>query len=126
LHNAAGSGGQIWRKGKSQSTHGRLVMHKVEIQGDGTIQIDARIIGRDLGLEPFEVQRLMREGKLTSRCERGVDEDAGRFRLTFFHENRRLRLITDNTGRIIRRSLIDFRDRPPAAGLHSRGGQRRR
>jgi hypothetical protein len=50
----------------------------------------------------------MHEGKLTSRCEHGVDEDAGRYRLTFFHENRRLRLITDSTGQIIRRSLIDF------------------
>jgi Family of unknown function (DUF6522) len=101
-------------------------MHKVEIQGDGAIQIDASIIGQHLGLEPVEVRRLMHEGKLTSRCERGVDEDAGRFRLTFFHENRRLRLITDNTGRIIRRSLTDFGDYPPAARLHSWGGQRRR
>jgi hypothetical protein len=99
-----------------------FVMHKVEIQGDGTIQIDASLIGRDLGLEPFEVQSLMREGKLTSSCERGVDEDAGRYRLTFFHEIRRLWLIIDSTGRIIRRSLIDFGDHPPAARLHSRGG----
>ena len=83
-------------------------MHEVEIQ-DGVIQVDASIIGRDLGLEPFEVQSLMREGKLTSRCERGVEEDAGRFRLTFFHESRRLRLIIDNTGQIIRRSVIDYR-----------------
>jgi len=30
-------------------------MHKVEIQ-DGVIQVDASIIGRDLGLEPLEVQ----------------------------------------------------------------------
>ncbi len=90
-------------------------MHKVEIQGDGTIQVDASIIGESLGLEPFEVQSLMREGKLTSSCERGVDRDAGRYRLTFFHGSRRLRLITDNAGQIIRRSLIDFGGRPPAA-----------
>ena len=83
-------------------------MLKVEIQGDDTFQIDASILVRDLGLEPFEVQRLMHEGELTSRCERGVDEDAGRYRLTFFHGNRRLRLITDSTGQIIRRSLVDF------------------
>ena len=83
-------------------------MLKVEIQGDDTFQIDVSIVVRDLGLEPFEVQRLMHEGKLTSRCERGVDEDAGRYRLTFFHGNRRLRLITDSTGQIIRRSLVDF------------------
>ena len=83
-------------------------MLKVEIQGDDTFQIDASIVVRDLGLEPFEVRRLMHEGKLTSRCERVVDENAGRYRLTFFHGNRRLRLITDSTGQIIRRSLIDF------------------
>ena len=83
-------------------------MYKVEIQGDDTIQVDATIVGQSLGLEPLEVQRLMREGKLTSTCERGIDEDEGRYRLTFFHEGRRLRLIIDNAGRIIRRSLVDF------------------
>jgi len=97
-------------------------MHKVEIQGDDTFQIDASIIGRDLGLQPSEVQKLMHEGKLTSSCKRGVDQDAGRYRLTFFHGNRRLRLITDNTGQIIRRSLIDFGDHLLAARLHSRSG----
>jgi hypothetical protein len=86
-------------------------MYEVEIR-DGVIQVDASIVGQSLGLEPLQVQRLMREGKLTSSCERGVDVDAGRYRLTFFHEGRRLRLITDNTGRIIRRSLIDFGNRP--------------
>jgi hypothetical protein len=82
-------------------------MHEVEIQ-DGVIRVDASIVGKHLGLEPFEVQELMREGKLTSSCERGVDEDEGHYRLTFFHGRRRLRLIIDNAGRIIRRSLIDF------------------
>jgi Family of unknown function (DUF6522) len=96
-------------------------MHKIDIQDDGTIQIDASIIGWQLGLEPFEVRRLMHEERLTSRCERGVDEDEGRYRLTFFHENRRLRLITNSSGRIIRRSLVDFGDRPQAARLHGRG-----
>jgi Family of unknown function (DUF6522) len=105
--------------------HRRLVMHKVEnveIQGEDTIQLDASLIGECLGLEPFEVKRLMREGKLTSSCERGVDEDAERYRLTFFYEKRRMRLITDSTGRIIRRSVVDFGDHPSAARLHSRGG----
>ena len=36
-------------------------MLKVEIQGDDTFQIDASIVGESLGLEPFEVQSLMRE-----------------------------------------------------------------
>src|ERR1700730_2177532 len=84
-----------------------FVMHEVEIQ-DGVIQVDASIIGKDLGLEPCEVQRLMREGKLTSYCERGIDEDDGHYRLAFFHGGRRLRLIIDGAGRIIRRSLVYF------------------
>jgi Family of unknown function (DUF6522) len=82
-------------------------MRKLEIQ-DGVIQIDANIIGQSLGLEPLEIQRLMREGKLTSSCERGVNDDAGRYRLTFFLGSRRLRLIIDESGRIIQRSLVDF------------------
>jgi Family of unknown function (DUF6522) len=81
-------------------------MHEVEIQ-DGVIQVDASIIGQSLGLEPFEVQRLMREGKLTSSCERGVDQDHGRYRLTFFLGSRRLRLIVDEAGHIIQQSVID-------------------
>ena len=36
-------------------------MPEVEIN-DGVIQVDASIVGEHLGLEPYEVQRLMREG----------------------------------------------------------------
>ena len=54
----------------------------------------------------------MRSGQITSSCERGVDEDAGEFRLNFFHGNRRARLSTDLEGRILRKSAIDFGDRP--------------
>jgi len=81
-------------------------MHEVEIQ-EGVIQVDANIIGQNLGLEPAEVQRLMGEGKLTSSCERGVNEDDGHYRLTFFLGRRRLRLIVDEAGRIIQQSVID-------------------
>ncbi len=52
------------------------------------VPVSLRLKWQDLGLEPFQVQRLMREGKLTSRFERGVDEDDGRYRLTFFHGGR--------------------------------------
>ena len=51
-------------------------MHKVEIQ-DGVIQVDASIIGRDLGLEPFEVQSLRRERKLALMKRRGDTRAAG-------------------------------------------------
>jgi hypothetical protein len=41
-------------KGERSLSQLVYVMHEVEIQ-DGVIQVDASIIGPDLGLEPFEV-----------------------------------------------------------------------
>ena len=86
-------------------------MSKIEFK-DGVPHIDASIIGEAFGLAPSIVQSLMREGKITSVCERGVDDDAGRFRLTFFYKNQRLRLIVDEAGSIIRSSTVNFGDRP--------------
>ena len=57
----------------------------------GTLSIDATVIGRGLNVEPSLVPGRMREGKITVLCERGVNEDAGRHRLTFFYKNRRQR-----------------------------------
>ena len=48
--------------------------------------------------------------KITVLCERGVDEDAGRYRMTFFHENQRFRLVVDEEGNAIQRSTVDFGD----------------
>ena len=92
----------------------------VEIE-DGAIEVDASVVGQGLGLEPPDVRRLMRDGAITSFCERGIDDDAGRYRLTFFYKSQRLRLIVDEAGRIIRRSTIDFGDRPLPARLRRRG-----
>ncbi|WP_234685873.1 DUF6522 family protein [Bradyrhizobium monzae] len=79
---------------------------------DDTFVVDAAIIGELLHLPASRVQILMRSGKITSVCERGVDEHAGEFRLSFFYRNRRARLSTDRKGRILRRSAIDFGDHP--------------
>lgn len=71
---------------------------------DGTVNVEASLIAADLGLDPDNVLESLRSGRLTASCERGVDADAGRFRLTFFHGNRRLRLIVDEEGRVLERS----------------------
>ena len=83
----------------------------------GTLSIDAAVIGRGLNVEPSLVQILMREGKITALCERGVDEDAGRYRMTFFHENRRFRLVVDEEGNAIQRTTVDFGDRQLPASM---------
>ncbi len=88
---------------------------------EGALLIDAAVIGRGLNVEPSLVQVRMREGKITVFCEHGVDEDAGRYRLTFFHENRRFRLVIDEEGNAIQRSTVDFGDRPLPTSMRKPG-----
>ncbi len=88
---------------------------------DGAVEIDASIVGAGLGLEAQEVLGLIRSNAITSVCEHGIGEDAGRYRLTFFHKGRRLRLIVDDCGRVVRHSTIDFGDRPMPPRMHRIG-----
>jgi hypothetical protein len=83
----------------------------------GTLSIDATVIGRGLNVEPSLVQGQMREGKITVLCERGVNDDAGRHRLTFFYKNRRFRLIVDEEGNAVQRSTVDFGNQPLPASM---------
>ena len=68
--------------------------------------IDAADLGRLLERPPSEVRRLMREGAITSRFERGEGEDEGRCRLTFFDGARRVRLIVDESGVVLKRNRV--------------------
>lgn len=78
---------------------------------EGAVSIDAAIVAEGFAIDPALVQRLMHEGKITSLCERGANEDTGRYRLTFFHDKRCLRLIIDATGNIIDQSTFDLGER---------------
>lgn len=71
---------------------------------DGQPVIDAGDLGLLLGLEPAAVQDGMRRKEITSRYEIRQGEDAGRFRLTFFHARTRLRLSCAEDGTVISRS----------------------
>ncbi|MGI8549753.1 MAG: DUF6522 family protein [Dehalococcoidia bacterium] len=88
---------------------------------DGAIQVDAAVVAKGLGVEPPLVQEGMREGRITSLCERGVDDDEGLYRLTFFSENRRFRLTVDNEGNVVQRSAINFGDRGLPASARKPG-----
>ncbi|HEY7297946.1 MAG TPA: DUF6522 family protein [Xanthobacteraceae bacterium] len=78
---------------------------------DNEFSVDAALIGQGFGMPPSAVQAHMREGKLTAVCERGIGEDEGRYRLTFFFGNRRFRLVVDENGNAIQRSTVDFGSR---------------
>ena len=88
---------------------------------DDAFLVDAALVGELLHIPATRVRALMREGHITGACERGMDEHAGQFRLTFFYRNRRARVSTDLAGRILRRSAIDFGDRPIPDGMRRTG-----
>jgi len=89
---------------------------------DGTFEVDAAVLGHGLGVDASLVPGLLRAGQITSFCERGLDNDRGRFRLTFFHKGKRLRLVLDELGRVVRQSTMDFGNRPLPSGLRTPGG----
>lgn len=78
--------------------------------------IEAPDLAALLDLPAEEVQALMRAGRITSRVERGEDMDAGRFRVTFFHGPRRVRLTVDRDGRLLQRTRITA-SAPPARSM---------
>lgn len=93
---------------------------EIEIQS-GAVQVEASLLGKGLSLEPSLVPELLRKGAITCRFERGIDEDEGSYRLSFFHDGRRLRIVFDLSGHVLQWSAIDFGDRPLPASLHRPG-----
>ncbi|MGD9846221.1 MAG: DUF6522 family protein [Variibacter sp.] len=79
---------------------------------EGEFLVDAALVGELLDVSPQDVPALMREHRITSLCERGVDTDEGTFRLNFFYGKRRARLSIDGSGRVIRRSVVNVPDAP--------------
>lgn len=70
----------------------------------GDVLVDAATVAAGLGLETSRFRELMGAGLIASLCERGIDEDAGRYRLTFYYERRRVRLVTDSSGNVLHTS----------------------
>ena len=62
------------------------------------------MIGGGLGIGPSQVQAQLREGKISILCERGIGEDQGRYRVTFYRGKRRFRILIAESGNIIEES----------------------
>lgn len=91
-------------------------MMQVEF-ANGDILIDAGLLGGLLGVTAAEVPTLLRTRAITSICEQGIDAHQGEYRLSFFYKNRRARLSVDGKGCILRRSIVDFGERPAPRAL---------
>ncbi|QWG16887.1 hypothetical protein KMZ68_18110 [Bradyrhizobium sediminis] len=96
-------------------------MKPVEFE-NGAVAIDASVIAEGLGIALPLFREQMRAGKITGLSERGVDADSGRYRLTFFSEHRRFRVVVDEAGAILQRSTLDFGDAPLPKSVRKPGG----
>lgn len=67
------------------------------------IDVDAGMVARALDLSPDDFRRLMDQGRIQTLSERGAGDDAGFFRLCFYYRGKRLRITTDQSGRILAR-----------------------
>src|SRR5216683_7974588 len=84
---------------------------------NGVVQVDAAVIAEGLGIAVPTLRKQMQAGKITSLFERGIDADNGRHRVTFFSEHRRLRLVVDERGAILQRSMLNFGSSPLPASV---------
>ena len=70
--------------------------------------VDVAILADGFGIDAADVEPLMRQGRLTSRFERGVGTDAGRCRLTFWLDAKRFRIVVDEQGTVVKTFRTDF------------------
>lgn len=77
--------------------------------GAGDFVIDAAVLAAAFGLSQDRIRARMRDGRITSRCEKGLGEDAGRWRLTFHHGDRACRLIVDDRGTVLKQATFPIR-----------------
>jgi hypothetical protein len=86
-------------------------MTTVDRKDEGFV-IDAALLADAFGLSQEDIKARMRDGAITSRCEAGIDEDTGRWRLTFHHGSRACRFIVDGEGAVLTRETFPIRTRP--------------
>ena len=72
----------------------------------GDIEIEAAVVAKGLKRDVAGLKEDMRAGRVTCLFERGVEEDEGRVRITFFSDTCQYRLVVDGEGHILQSSTI--------------------
>lgn len=88
-----------------------LKMIRIDVES-GDIEIEADVVAKGLKRDVASLREDMRSGKVTCLYERGIDEDEGRVRITFFSDTGQYRLVVDEKGQIVQRSLINLGNAP--------------
>ncbi|MDQ5848979.1 MAG: DUF6522 family protein [Pseudomonadota bacterium] len=89
---------------------------------DGEITIDAELLAPKLGLSAEALKAEMRKGIVSSVAETGINEDAGRTRVTFRYRTRAWTVVVDPDGTsvesIVVVSIAPAAKAPPANTDH--------
>jgi hypothetical protein len=87
---------------------------------DGEITVDAELLAPKLGLSAAALQAEMRSGSIDSVAEAGIDEDAGRTRVTFRYGTRAWTAMVEPDGTVVELAVPMWmpRQRSPTAGKH--------
>ncbi|MCA9239640.1 MAG: hypothetical protein KDA37_05560 [Planctomycetales bacterium] len=78
----------------------------ISINDEGAT-VDVAVLADGLGVEAADMYSLIRQGKLTSKFEKGLGEDAGRCRLTFWLGAKRFRILVDAQGNVLKKFRTD-------------------
>jgi hypothetical protein len=76
------------------------------------IEIEAALVAPSFGLHPQEFQKLLQSGKIASLCERGTGEDSGTYRISFYHQRQRARLVIAADGTVLSREVSSRTGKP--------------
>src|SRR5690606_32681314 len=96
----------------NQEVAGMETGRRIDIALNPEVEIDAARVAGGLGLAVGEFRCLMEQRRITVLCDRGTDEDAGPYRATFYHGQRRVRLVVDASGRPVGGMLEPLQPRP--------------
>ncbi|MCX7556915.1 DUF6522 family protein [Xanthomonadaceae bacterium JHOS43] len=67
------------------------------------IEVDPAAVAQALGLSLRVFQQLMDSGRIRTLSERGTGAEFGQYRLSFWHGERRYRIVTDAAGHVLSR-----------------------
>lgn len=71
--------------------------------------VPADLLTDAFGLSETDIKEGMRTNRITSRSETGLGDDEGRWRLTFFYQDRAVRFIVDEHGEVLKRAGFPIR-----------------
>ena len=71
---------------------------RIDVAVNPEVEVDAAVVADGLGLAVDEFRQLMEQRRISVLCERGTGEDAGLYRATFYHGQRRVRMVVDASG----------------------------